>query len=707
MFNKHKYVKQETISDCGVACLLTIIKRYGGNVSFEKLRDLTKTSKNGTTAFHLIEAANKLGLTATGYKCDDILNICEFPCIGHVTMQNSYQHFIIIEEIIIKDKIIIITDPVSGMKKYPFEEFNQIWNKVIIILKPTNKIIKEKDHKNLIKLMIKFIKPYKNKLILIFLISLIYIFLNMLSAFYLKIITDQYFHSYKSLFIIFIIFLIFGIFKVLSDYVRNRLLIYIDKQINYNLIIDTYKHIISLPYKYFDTRHTGDILTRINDLNYIRELISKISFTFIIDLLLIIISFFMLFFINHLLFYLSLFTIILYFIIYLIFNPIIKKYISLNQEKESAVNSYLVESIGGINSIKGLGVEEEVLSNIKTKYNSLVNNNYKFEKVYNASQTLKNIIMIIGLTTLTYISSVLILNKVITIGDLILFNTLLLYFFEPIQNIFELEPLIKNASNALKRINNLFCLESEDSNNKIEYIKGNISITNLAFSYNDKDLILKEINLCINEGEKVMIMGDSGSGKSTLFKLLLKYYKINDNFIKIDNKDINLYNLKTIKNGIVYVSQNEVLFTESIYNNIVLNRNIKEKDFLKICDLTYVNEIIKNNNLKYNQLLEENGSNISGGERQKIIIARSLLKNANIYIFDESTNQMDLILEKNIINNIFNLYKSKTIIMIMHHLENIDLFDKVIILKDGKVEKIMIKKGGQYGKINKKRITCS
>ena len=211
-------------------------------------------------------------------------------------------------------------------------------------------------------------------------------------------------------------------------------------------------------------------------------------------------------------------------------------------------------------------------------------------------------------------------------------------------------------------------------------LEGNIKIHNLSFELNNKNII-NNINLTIKKGEKIVIVGPSGSGKSTLFKILMKYYKINRNQIYINDIDYNDY--KT-SDGISMISQQETLFTDTLYNNILLDNDDLDKflDITKICE---VDEIIKDNSTGYNMLIEENGFNISGGQKQRIILARALMQNFNILLIDEGLNQVDVNLERRILKNIFKKYKDKTILVISHRLENLDLFDRTIKLNNGRI----------------------
>ena len=174
----------------------------------------------------------------------------------------------------------------------------------------------------------------------------------------------------------------------------------------------------------------------------------------------------------------------------------------------------------------------------------------------------------------------------------------------------------------------------------------------------------------------------------------MKYYSVNRSTVFINNYDINDISLNTIKNNISYISQDEILYTGSIKDNIILNRNVDNKEFLKVTKITRVDEIINNSLLGYDIILEENGFNISGGQKQRIILARALLKKSNIILIDEGLNQIDINLERKILKDIFRVYKNKTIIIVSHRKENIDLYDKVIKISDGKLQEVITRNSG-------------
>ena len=215
------------------------------------------------------------------------------------------------------------------------------------------------------------------------------------------------------------------------------------------------------------------------------------------------------------------------------------------------------------------------------------------------------------------------------------------------------------------------------------YANGNIKIEKLTFSRASK-IILKDISINISKGEKVIITGQSGSGKSTLLKILMNYYKDYEGRILVDNHNINGLDLK-----INYISQNEKLFTDTLYNNIVFDNS---NDFNKIVDICYIDELI-DSHLGYNKILNEDGFNISGGQKQRIVLARTLIKPFDILLIDEGLNQIDVNLERKILKKIFKVYKDKTIIIISHRLENLDLYDRLITIEKGQITRDLERNG--------------
>ena len=679
MLKKYPYVKQEGYKDCGCACLSMIIKYYKGNISIEKIRDLTKTSKNGTSAYNLIEGANQIGFRARGVRANiDELKDVILPCIAHVIIDDMYKHYIVIYEININKQEIIIADPDKGIKKISFSKFNDIWTGVLIILYPVRSLPNSKNI-NISHFLYKNISLYKKELITLLGLSLCIIFLKMLSSFYFKYMIEGIELSKNYLKSIFFIFSFLSIMKLILNYLRSQFLIILNSKLDFSLTVDAFKKIILLPYHYYHNRTTGEIISKINDLGNVRDIISKICVTILIDLPLLIISIIFLARINFSLLRASIIIFILYLILTIIYNKIYANYIGKIKTRKENINSYMYESISGFESIKGINIEDQIIDKFNNKYIKLQNDIYKLQVHMNNQGLFKDFFGDIGNLFILFLGSLLVFNNKMSIGNLITYSSMMVYFLEPIRNIIDMDVDIKETKESINRILSLY--ERYNDKGVFKFRNGDIEIKNLNYTFDNKKNVLQNINLTIKKGEKIVIYGSSGSGKSTLLKLLMGYYTIDRNMIFIDGIDINDYKIKSLRQNITYISQNEILFNDTILNNLKFCSHC-DNNIIHLTKVTEFNEIL-DNDLGLNMLIEENGFNLSGGQKQRIILARSLLKKSSIILIDEGLNQIDTKLERKILSNIFEKYKDKTIIIISHRKENADMFDRIININNG------------------------
>ena len=378
---------------------------------------------------------------------------------------------------------------------------------------------------------------------------------------------------------------------------------------------------------------------------------------------------------------------ILYSLVVILYNKILKRNYNKIQYLEADKNSKLVESIASLDTINGLKIQKFISKKFEYVYIKYLKGISKIDNVLNTQELLKKFISEIGEMTLLLIGIFYVKDNVITIGSLLAFNSMLGFFLSPIKNLLDLDYLIIESKKIVKKLSEMVYEEEEA---KLIKQSGDILIENLSYSKTSK-LILKDINIDISKGEKVIITGHSGSGKSTLLKILMKFY--NDYEGKIT---INGHNIKAVDSCISYISQNEKIFSDTIYNNIVLDNS---NDLNKVVELCHLDELI-DSNLGYNKVIEEDGFNISGGQKQRIVLARTLLKDFEILLIDEGMNQIDINLERKILKKIFNIYKDKTIIIVSHRLENLDLFDRLITIEKGIITR-NIKKNGRNNKFTK------
>ena len=676
MNHKYPFTKQEGLKDCGPASLQMIIKYYKGYVSLDDLSVMMKTTKQGTTAYDLKEASEKLGFKVEPVKAklEDITsdNII-LPCIAHVIINKTYKHFIVIYKINFKNKTLIIADPQSKIKKISFKEFKKIYNNILIMLYPIKPIVRNNEVK-LKDLLFSFLTNYKTEIRHLSIISFIYTILSLIASFYLKIIFDNINSSYNLISIVFYFFLILNIIKITSNYLRNKLLLFINKKFSLELQMDAYRKVLHLPYHYYKNRTTGEILSKIVDLDKLRDAINKVILTLFMDIPLSLIAIIILFSINKILFLISLLFLILYFIVIHFTKNILKDKIEEYYKSKQEMISYMQETISGFETVKGINLENIVENNYEKKYINYLNKIVKLDEFMNLQHYIKEFINISCDLIIIYIGVKFYQSNTITLGTLLAFNSIQYFFFSPIKNILDLDSSLIEAKKVLKKVYEMF---KEEEVRKFNKNFKTIKINNLSYSYNDKK-VLNNLNLEITSGEKILLVGDSGSGKSTLFKILMGYLSVDRNKIYFDNTDIN--DISNIRENISLISQNEILFTDTLYNNIFIYND--DTSVIKDC---YIDEILKRDNLGYNMLIEENGFNLSGGQKQRIVLARTILKDFNILLIDEGLNQMDINLERKILINLFKRFKDKTIIVISHRMDNMDLYDKKIKLEEGTI----------------------
>ena len=681
---KYPFVKQVDLKDCASCCLLMIIKYYNGFIPLEKLRDITKTTKLGVNAYNLCEGAKEVGFEAECLKVS-IENLDKkeifLPIIAHVKV-NNYGHYVVIYKVNKKKKYLIIGDPASKLKKVSFEEFLKIWNGIIINLHPCRKMPMEND-KSIFYFIVKLLKPFKTISIFIFLLSVLVIIFSCASSLYFKMILDNINTSYNYLLFIFIIFLIIELIKLLNTYLRNRLVIFLNQKLDMNISSNVFDKIIDLPYQYYRNRTTGEIVSRFNDLNLIKDTIIKIIVSVSTDLPLLIVSLIIMFFTSIKLSIILVSFVVCYVIMVIIFHPLTNKKIHDLQFQKEDYTSTIVEAVGGFETIKNLNIESSIKNKFGLKYYNFLEKYFKFQSMINFKQLLSDLILGVSITIIIYYSSVQIYDNNFTIGTLMMFYTLANYFIDSIKNILNLDVNFKEAINSLKRVVGLF-IDYKDSGIVNNFNFKKIEISNLTYSYDNCETILDNINLEINRGEKILITGSSGSGKSTLFKILMKYYQVDNNKVFVDDIDYNYFSKKAISSSITYISQNEILFSDTLLNNLSVYKKDKLEEVISLCE---IDKILNKRKINLNYVVEENGFNFSGGEKQRFILGRSLQKDFKILLIDEGLNQMDVNLERRILKRLFSKYHDKTIIIVSHRLDNLDLYDRNIEIKDGKIVK--------------------
>lgn len=715
---KYYCIKQHDYKDCGCACLATICKTYGLKYPISKIREVAGTDKDGTSALGVIKAAEKLGFSAKGIKAnkpEDIFGEIPLPVIAHVVIDNTMLHYVVIHKI--SEKEIIIADPAKGIVKYKPIEFFNIWTGILIIITPTSDFKKGNEVKGVFTRFFELLKPQKGLLIHIFLASILITVFGIIGSFYFKFLLDDIVPNNlkQSLTIFSIGFVVLSIFKVIMEALRTQLLIHLGQKLDIPLMLGYYKHVINLPMNFFGTREVGEIISRFNDTSNIRQAISGVALTMMIDVFMVLIGGGILYSQSPSLFSLTIIPLFLYGIIVYSFKSSIEKVNRETMEKNSKLTSYLIESLNGIETIKAFNSEREVNLETEKRFIKLIKAIFKNERINNLQVTFKRLVESIFAIIVLWIGSTQVLNGSISFGELLTFNALLAYFLDPIENIINLQPTVQTALVAAERLSEILDLElekseQEDKKIKPKSLKGNIEFKNVDFRYGTRNLILKNINMTIKKGERIALVGESGSGKTTLAKLLLNFYKCENGEILVNNYNLLDINVESLRDKIAYISQETFLFNGTILENLMLgNPYLTYEEVIDACEKAQIHDFINSLPLRYNTLIEENGSNFSGGQKQRLSIARAILRKPEILIMDEATSNLDSITEKAIERTIHDFSEGMTTIIIAHRLSTIMRCDNIYILEKGEIKergnhKDLIDNKGRYYKLWKEQL---
>ena len=688
-------IRQHDLKDCGPACLAMISRYYGFETSISKLREVAGTDLHGTNVQGLIESGEKLGFDVKGVRATDSSALKEIPlpAIAHVVVDETLLHYVVVYKI--KKNKVYIADPGQGLITYSIDEFQKIWTGVLILMVPGDTFRKGKESDGKLQRFTSLMKPQMNLLLPLFFASIFFNLFGLLGAFYFKFLIDDIVTNqlFQTLHVVSLGIIILYIFKVLLSYFRTHLILYLSRRIDIKLMLGYYRHVVELPLNFFETRKVGEVFSRFMDAGKIRDALSTITVTLMIDTLMVVMGAILLYVHNSILFGITLLLVPLYICIIILFH---KPYQKINREEmESNANltSYLVESLNGITTVKSYNAEREVFFQTEKRFVKLLKYVFKKGKLANLQSSIKMGIELIGGTIILWVGAHQVLQGNMTIGELITYNALLVYFLDPIENLISIQPMMQSALIAGERLNEIFDLDVEKTKqetNKLspEKLSGKIECHNLSFRYGTRKNILNNISFSIEPGNQIAFVGESGSGKTTISKLLMNYYEAQQGDLYFDDYHIKEINRTILRNRIAYVSQESFFFSASIFDNLCfgLERKVSLDEVIWVCKQACIYDFISELPLRYDTLLEENASNLSGGQRQRLAIARALLKKPNILILDEATSNLDSTTEKHITDMLKQLGdKGVTVIMIAHRLSTIQHANQIFVMRDGTI----------------------
>lgn len=667
---KKTVVYQEEISDCGVSCLLSIIRYYNGDANLETLRMDSNTTNKGVTAYDLIECAKKYGFNASGYKDYDISKY-KLPCILHIKINQSLSHFVVLYEI--RKTTFVIMDPAKGLIKVNKDLYKDKLTGNIIVLEPRQSSLPKKKNKNILKKeIIAKLKKYHHNFIKIILLEILFIILSILSSFYIKIYNYKEYITTLSIAFAFISIFIEGI-----SYLVFKNTINLENHINSNLSDYFFNHILKLPLKYLHLKDPGEIVKRANEVEAINEVVINSLLSIIINVLIVLsILPFLIIMENKVLS-----IIFIQVLVIVILSSLTIKKLRMKSkdtiEASTEYNNILIDGIYGLTSLKHAKGEEyfkkKTQNNLKDKL--IKEKNYslylkKYETIKSSILACARVLINIYLVSKIY-------NNTFSFEELIIIDAFIEIIINSSSNIISSIMELVFVKNLFIKANDFYNIEYKEISNKQKFINGDIEFKKINYTYHSNYPIIKNFTTTIKRGEKVIIKGESGKGKSTLCKILYREIEDYKGNIFISGKNIKEIDTSEYTQNIIYSSQTERIINGSIKENILLGKEISEEKLCKILELCKINRITNKRTFGINTILFSGGEELSGGERQLIFLARAIANNFNILILDETLSEVNDEVEDEILKDIFNYYKNETIIYVTHK-NNKNYFKRII-----------------------------
>ncbi|MFM0665957.1 type I secretion system permease/ATPase, partial [Paraburkholderia sediminicola] len=548
---------------------------------------------------------------------------------------------------------------------------------------------------------------YRRLLLEVLLVSLVLQVFGLVSPLMFQVVMDKVLvnRAYSTLNVVCVALLVSSVFEVLLTGLRNYVFSHTTNRIDVELGARLFRHLLTLPLAYFEARRVGDTVARVRELENIRSFLTGQALTAVIDLI------FSVIFLGVMCIYSVWLTLIVaislpvYAIVSMILNPILRERLNHKFARGADNQSFLVEAVSGVQTVKAMAIEPQFTRRWDNQLAAYVNASFRVNSLSNIGQQLIQLVgKLVTLATL-FFGAKLVIDGKLTVGELVAFNMMSQRVAAPVLRLAQLWQDFQQVGISMLRLGDILNSRTElpQSRQALPAVKGDVSFEDIRFRYRpDGQPVLNGVNLTINAGEIVGIVGRSGSGKSTLTKLLQRLYIPENGRVRIDGIDLALADPAWLRRQIGVVLQENLLFNRSIRENVaVTDPGASLEVVIHAAKLAGAHEFISELPEGYDTIVGEHGSTLSGGQRQRIAIARALVTNPRILIFDEATSALDFETERVIQNNMRAMCHGRTVIIIAHrlsavrHAHHIIAMDKGQIVERGSHDQL-IEKGGYY-----------
>ncbi len=714
LLGQRPYIEQQSVSDCGPTCLAMIAQYWGQRYAIPQLRELCNVGRSGAQLQQLAKAAEAIGFQARPVRSSwNYLAKLRSPWIAHW----DGEHYVVVYPS--GGSKVLVADPAGGQKKFSPKVFQQHWTGYALLLEPTSEFHQQKPEAT------QSLSQFSGLLVResgvlgqIIAITLLAQVFGLVAPMFTQIILDEVVvqKSLSALHVFAIGALMFGIWRVGLMSVRQYLLDYFANRLDLTLMSGFMRHTLRLPLKFFEDRHVGDILTRIQENSKIQQFLIRQAVSVWLDAAMAIVYIGLMFYYNAKLALLVMAMIPPFAILTLVATPFMKRISRSMFKAESEETSLSVEMMSGIATLKSTASEQDLRWRWEERLVNLLNQRFRYQKLSNNVNLTGGMIQTIASTALLWYGAMLVIQGQLTIGQFVAFNILIGNVLSPLLAVVGVWDEFQEVLIAIERLNDVFSATPEDvrsSSKKIigftsnsasntgdsnaqscvplaqtlmPTIVGEVRFDRVVFAYDglEEDPTISNLSFTVNPGQTVAIVGRSGSGKSTLIKLLQGLYLPTKGRILIDGYGTDQVSPKSLRSQLGVVPQDCFLFSGSIAENIQLYRPDYALDHIThAAKLAEAHAFIQELPLGYQTKVGERGANLSGGQRQRVAIARALLGDPAMLILDEATSALDTESERRFQQNLDRISRDRTTFIIAHRLSTVQRADLILVLDRG------------------------
>ncbi len=683
----YPFIEQQSAADCGPTCLAMISQFWGKRLSLNFLRNLAEVGRSGASLKNLAKAAERLGYQARPVRASlNRLLEQKNPWIAHW----EGDHYIVVYRT--KGNRILVADPAKGKLLLTRPEFLAGWTGYALLLDPTEGLNQIPTEKRSLGRFVKLLLPFKRLAIEILIVSFLIQVFGLVSPLFTQIILDQVVvnKSPTTLNVFALGVLLFGIWSIILNAIRQYLLSYLSNRLDLTMVSGFIRHTLLLPLKFFEFRHVGDIITRVNENQKIqRFLLNQVVLAWL-DFLMGFVYLGLMLYYNWRLTILIVALIPPIMILTLAATPLLRQVSREVFNHSAEQNSALVETITGVATVKATATERELRWRWEDRLTNYLNAQFRSQKLGIKLQAASGLINSLGSTALLWYGASLVIQDQLTIGQFVAFNMMIGKVLNPILSLANLWDELQEVLISVERLNDVFDTEPEETPGQpmlvLPPIKGDITFENVTFRYerDEERNTLQNISFEVKAGQTVAIVGRSGSGKTTLVKLLQGLYDPESGHICVDGHDLKHISPHSLRSQLGVVPQECFLFSGTILENITLYRpEFPLEQVIEVAKLAEAHAFIQGLPLGYNTKVGERGMNFSGGQRQRIAIARALLGEPRILILDEATSSLDTESERRFQENLTRMSRDRTTFIIAHRLSTVRNVDYILVLDRG------------------------